>query len=312
MREGAIAIIERNGRFLTITRSMNVAAPGTICFPGGGIEPNETPEQALCRECVEELGIAVEPVRLLDVFVTPWNVRLYCYAAEMGPEAVIQPNEAEVAAVQWLTISEMLAHPDLLESNRPLLKKLETSGVAENNHKKRLMNTIVLIGYRCTGKTTVASLLGKKCECPVADSDVLVEHRAGKNIAEIFAQDGEAVFRVLEAAVIAELLQQESGKPFVLATGGGAVLREENRTIIKQAGHCVWLTAKPETIMQRIQADAASKTMRPNLTTLPPLEEIVTVLKKREPLYAETADSIIAVDDKTIEEIVDEIINNIG
>ena len=125
MREGAIAIIEQGGRFLTITRSASVAAPGKVCFPGGGIEPDETAEQALYRECIEELGIAIRPICLFDIFVTPWNVRLYCYTAEMEPDAVILPNPDEVATVQWLTISEMLAHPDLLESNRSLLEKMQ-------------------------------------------------------------------------------------------------------------------------------------------------------------------------------------------
>jgi 8-oxo-dGTP diphosphatase len=124
-REGAVAVIERNGRFLTITRSETVIAPGKICFPGGGIELGETPEQALIRECFEELGVGVEPIEEMEVSVTAWNVRLHWFTAKLTDDTPFRINPREVSAVQWMMLDEMLQHPDLLESNRPFLKTLK-------------------------------------------------------------------------------------------------------------------------------------------------------------------------------------------
>jgi len=126
VREGVIAIIERSGRYLTITRSQSVIAPGKVCFPGGGIEAGETPHQALVRECFEELGVLVEPIRQLGTSVTPWGVRLYWYSAKLPNEDVtFQPNPQEVSAVTWMTRDEMLAHPEALEGNASFFEKFE-------------------------------------------------------------------------------------------------------------------------------------------------------------------------------------------
>ena len=127
VREGVVAIIERSGRYLTITRSQSVIAPGKICFPGGGIEGDETPQQALIRECFEELGVLVEPIRQLGISVTPWGVRLRWFSARLSNEdAVFQPNPQEVSAVTWMTREEMLAHPETLEGNDLFFERFET------------------------------------------------------------------------------------------------------------------------------------------------------------------------------------------
>ena len=127
VREGVVAIIERSGQYLTITRSQSVIAPGKICFPGGGIEAGEMPEQALIRECFEELGVLVEPIRQLGTSVTPWGVRLYWYSAKLSSEdAVFRLNPQEVSAITWMTRDEMLAHPETLEGNASFFEKFET------------------------------------------------------------------------------------------------------------------------------------------------------------------------------------------
>ena len=164
------------------------------------------------------------------------------------------------------------------------------------------MQSLILIGYRGTGKTTVARKLADRLGIPVFDSDSEIEHQAGKNIAEFFAQEGESAFRDLEESVIAEILARQT--PLVLATGGGAILRVNTRDRLRQTGRVIWLTATPDTILQRITNDAASKTMRPNLTSLPIMEEIVTVLKQRHLLYVETAHKTIDTDFRTTDEIV--------
>jgi shikimate kinase len=167
------------------------------------------------------------------------------------------------------------------------------------------MQSFIFIGYRGTGKTTVACKLAERLEIPVFDSDPEIERRVGKSIAEIFAQDGEGVFRDWEESVIAEILAQSN--PLVLATGGGAILRVSTRERLRQSGRVIWLTASPETILRRITNDAASKTMRPNLTALPMYEEIIAVLEQRKPLYAETAHEIIDTDCRTINEIAEAV-----
>ena len=146
---------------------------------------------------------------------------------------------------------------------------------------------LTLIGYRATGKTTVAKLLAQRLGWDWIDADVEIEHRAGKTIARIFAEDGEAAFRDLESQVIADLCRRQR---LVLAAGGGAPLRPENRRAMRQAGRVVWLTARPETILARMSGDATTAARRPNLTDKLPLEEIVQLLHQREPVYRESAD----------------------
>ena len=168
------------------------------------------------------------------------------------------------------------------------------------------MQSFILIGYRGTGKTTIARKLADRLGLPAHDSDVEIEHRTGKSIANIFLQDGEPAFRNMEESVIAEILDRP--KPLVLATGGGAILRESTRERLRQTGRVIWLTATPKTILRRITNDAASQTMRPNLTSLPMREEIVAVLEQRKQLYAETAHEILDTEILTVEEIVEAIL----
>ncbi len=166
--------------------------------------------------------------------------------------------------------------------------------------------TIILIGYRGTGKTTIAHSLAARLGCDTIDCDVEIERRAGKTIAEIFAQDGEPFFRSLERSLIAELLE-EITKPLILSTGGGAVLHSETRKKLREVGVVVWLTAEPETILARLRGDESTATKRPSLSELPPLEEIQTMLNRRRALYEETAHLIVPTDGRGVEKIVDEI-----
>jgi shikimate kinase len=168
---------------------------------------------------------------------------------------------------------------------------------------------IVLIGYRATGKTTLARLLAARLGCDWIDADVEIERRAGKSIAEIFAADGEPAFRDLEEQVIADL----SARPrLVLAAGGGAPMRESSRRAMRQGGKVVWLTARPETILARMTGDATTAGRRPNLTDKDPLEEIVHLLRRREPVYRESADLVVDTEQKAPEQIADEILGRIG
>ena len=120
-RRGAIGVVLRDKQFLVVERSAKVVAPGKLCFPGGGIEEGETPEEALIREFDEELRVAVRPVRFLWENTTPWDVHLTWWLAELAEGSVPVPNPDEVATVRWMTIDELESAKTLLESNRPFL-----------------------------------------------------------------------------------------------------------------------------------------------------------------------------------------------
>jgi len=120
-RRGAVGVICRQDRLLVIRRSESVAAPGAYCFPGGGIEGDETEQAALVRELHEELGVSVKPLRRLWESTTTWGVWLAWWLAEIAPDAEPVPNPAEVAALHWLSIAEMRALPGLLSSNHAFL-----------------------------------------------------------------------------------------------------------------------------------------------------------------------------------------------
>jgi len=168
---------------------------------------------------------------------------------------------------------------------------------------------LVLIGYRATGKTTLARLLAQRLQCDWIDADVEIERRAGKSIARMFAEDGEPAFRDLEAQVIAELCARER---LVLAAGGGAPLRPESRQAMRAGGTVVWLQARPETVLQRMSGDATTLARRPSLTDKNPLDEIVHLLERREPIYRESAHLAIDTEGKTPEQIVAEILGQIA
>ncbi len=168
---------------------------------------------------------------------------------------------------------------------------------------------LTLIGYRATGKTTLAELLARRLGWQWIDADVEIERLSGKTIARIFAEDGEPEFRDLEARVIADLCRHDR---LVLAAGGGAPMREENRRIMRQSGKVVWLKARPETILKRMSGDATSTERRPSLTGHGPLDEIVQLLARREPMYRETADLSVDTEDRTPEELTTEILDRLG
>jgi len=169
--------------------------------------------------------------------------------------------------------------------------------------------SILLIGYRGTGKSTVARELAVRLGFDWIDADDEIERRAGKSIADIFAEAGEPAFRALEADVVAELCRWRRS---VVALGGGAVMSEANRTAVRLAGTVIWLTATVETLVQRLADDAATSKRRPHLTASGGLSEIETVLAMREPIYRACATFEVDTEDKTPAAIVDEIMQRLA
>ena len=145
--------------------------------------------------------------------------------------------------------------------------------------------SIVLIGYRGSGKTTVGRALAGRLGSGFVDTDEWVVRRAGRSIRDIFADQGEGAFRDLESAVVREAAVLHG---HVVALGGGALGREENRMALREKGHkVVYLRCEPEELLRRIRSDPATAANRPNLTHLAGgIEEIRALLAVREPSLA--------------------------
>jgi len=124
VRRGAVAVIVRDQRLLLVRRSEHVIAPRMYCFSGGGIEAGETEEQALIRELDEELGSVVVPRRRLWEHVSPWRVHLAFWLADLDLATEMKPDPREVESVHWVTINEMTALADQLDSNYRFLEAL--------------------------------------------------------------------------------------------------------------------------------------------------------------------------------------------
>ncbi len=131
-----VAVIVRRGKFLVIQRSQHVIAPGKYCFPGGSIEPPESESEAVCRELHEELSAKVGSLRRIWQSVTPWDVSLGWWQVVLDTPDDLHPSPQEVAEVKWLSTLEMLAMPDLLESNRQFLDALQRGEVEVASEKK--------------------------------------------------------------------------------------------------------------------------------------------------------------------------------
>ncbi|HQY87655.1 MAG TPA: shikimate kinase [Tepidisphaeraceae bacterium] len=152
---------------------------------------------------------------------------------------------------------------------------------------------IVLIGYRGSGKTTVGRKLADRAGVELIDTDEIVVRRAGKSIREIFESDGEVAFRDLESSVLEDAARWLENR--VLSTGGGIVLRESNRNLLRLAGNIrIYLEADAQTLFARIHADPSTNESRPALTALGgSVEEVRSMLEKRDPLYREVSTHVL-------------------
>ena len=145
---------------------------------------------------------------------------------------------------------------------------------------------IFLVGLMGAGKTTIGRLLAKRLKKTFIDTDHELELRTGVKIPLIFELEGEDGFREREAALISELTQRQD---IILATGGGAILRTENRQALAQNGTVIYLDAKVEDLWQRTQHDKN----RPLLQTNDPKAKLAELFAQRDPLYREIANIVI-------------------
>jgi shikimate kinase len=149
---------------------------------------------------------------------------------------------------------------------------------------------IVLIGYRCSGKTAVGEILAYELEMDFLDTDQMIEERVCCSIEALIALKGWEHFRTVEKGLIQEISVRDN---LVMATGGGVVMDEGNVKNLKENGWIVWLHARPEVLKERMGNDRRSGKQRPSLTGADPLEEIEPVLRLRRPLYERAGNLIV-------------------
>src|SRR5262249_38113533 len=172
-------------------------------------------------------------------------------------------------------------------------------GVAMSLDPRQL---VFLIGYRGTGKSTVARLLAARFGWDWVDADEVLEERYGKSIRQVFAEEGEAGFRDKEATMLEELCHR---KRLVVATGGGVVVREANRARLRE-GWVVWLMAYPKAIWKRLRQDVTTLGRRPDLGE-GGLREIERLVALRTPFYRTCADYSVDTTHQAPDDIAAEI-----
>lgn len=167
----------------------------------------------------------------------------------------------------------------------------------------RSANRIFLVGPMGAGKSTVGRRLARRLGYRFLDSDQALEARTGVDIPTIFDIEGEAGFRDREAVIIEELTREAE---VVLATGGGAVLRPENRTCLAGRGVVVYLRADVATQLRR-----TARSNRPLLQTADPEARLTALLAERDPLYRAIADITLDSGDGGIDGVVDQLIHHL-
>lgn len=166
-------------------------------------------------------------------------------------------------------------------------------------------NNIFLVGLMGSGKTTIGRALAKRLNKRFVDADHEIEARTGASIPWIFEIEGEASFRQREADVIRDLTAQDD---IVLATGGGAVLNEQSRHLLKERGTVIYLRASVNSILQRTSHDRN----RPLLQTDDPKARIEELLLQRAPLYHEVAHIIIETGRPNVQSVVQSILSQLS
>ncbi|WP_434063883.1 shikimate kinase [Roseateles subflavus] len=152
------------------------------------------------------------------------------------------------------------------------------------------------------GKSTVGRSLSRQAGMRFVDSDTEIEKQLGESIRSFFDREGEAKFRDIEQAVIADLLQRSGD--IVLATGGGAVLREPNRLALRQSSTVLYLRSTPEELFRRLRHD----TQRPLLQVRDPLQKLRELYAQRDPLYRATAHYTIEVGRPSVATLVNMVL----
>ncbi len=168
---------------------------------------------------------------------------------------------------------------------------------------------LFLIGYRCTGKTTIGKSVARKLDWSFVDSDLLVIEECGKSIKALIDTEGWDAFRRMERSTLKQICTKNRQ---VVATGGGVVLDSHNVTAMKTSGMVVWLAATAETIQKRMRQDKNTENFRPALTDKGRMAEIEEMLAQRNPYYESASDFFIPTDDVPVDEITQTVIEKLN
>lgn len=164
---------------------------------------------------------------------------------------------------------------------------------------------IFLVGYRCTGKTTIARDIAKRIGWKFIDADQHLMKAACKTVAEIVSSGGWPLFRELEKNTLQSICRHRQQ---VVATGGGVVSDNQNIDLMKENGVVVWLRATPETIFERMNRDDQTEALRPSLTEQELKVEIEETLKERTPMYKIAMTAAVDTEGKTLKEVSEEVV----
>ncbi len=165
---------------------------------------------------------------------------------------------------------------------------------------------LVLIGLRATGKTTLGKALAARLDWTFRDTDAEIEARAGQPVADVFTRQGQDAFREIEAGVLADLAD---ARRCVISTGGGIILRADNRRRLAALGPCIWLDAPVAVLRARM---ASQPGQRPPLTGRDPLDEIEQVSLARAPLYAALAEMQLDTATASAAQLVTRVLDYFG
>jgi shikimate kinase len=168
---------------------------------------------------------------------------------------------------------------------------------------------LFLIGYRCTGKTTIGKAIAAAIDWSFVDADTLLVRKCGKPIKEIVDTEGWDAFRRMERSTLKQICTEDRQ---VVATGGGVVLDKANIKAMKTSGMVIWLGATAETIQKRMLQDKNTGNFRPALTDKGRMQEIEDMLLKRNPYYESAGDFSLQTDDEPLNEITQTIIQKLS
>lgn len=165
------------------------------------------------------------------------------------------------------------------------------------------MSHLILVGFMGCGKSKLGRRLSYRLRRPFLDTDKEIEMEQEASINQIFAEHGEAYFRSLETNCLKALLWEK--EEHVVSTGGGIVIREENRELMKMLGTVVYLKVSPLTVYERLKGDNS----RPLLQGTNQLEKITRMMSQRKHYYEAAAHYVVEVDGKSLDELTEEVRN---